>query len=268
MTDFIIDSHCHLDMPAFDKDRQQVVENARQNGVKGFIIPGTTARRWPRVLDIAYRAADIWPALGLHPYYIDEHSESDLEQLGKQIQANRPVAIGEIGLDLFLPRPDEKTQRFYLESQLDMAGEFDLPVILHIRKANDQMLQILRQHPVRGGICHAFGGSLQQARKFIAMGFCLGLGGMLTSNRSRKLRQLAQELPLTALVLETDAPDMPGEKHRYQRNSPEYLPEILDTMASLRREGREEIAYQTTLNVQQLFGLEIPGFQGSGNSFQ
>ncbi|BAO44570.1 TatD family hydrolase [Thiolapillus brandeum] len=260
MTDFIIDSHCHLDMPDFDKDRQQVLKNARKAGVHGFVIPGTTAGRWNKVLKIARNAEDIWPALGLHPYYCNDHTETELEQLAAQIAREPPVAIGEIGLDLFLPQLDEAKQRFYLEAQLDMAREFDLPVILHIRKANDPMLQLLRNHPVKGGICHAFSGSLQHAHKFIDMGFCLGFGGMLTYERSRKLRQLAKNLPLTALLLETDAPDMSGEKHRYQRNSPEYLPEVLDVLEKLRAESRERIAHQTTLNLQQLLGLEIPGF--------
>lgn len=252
MTDFIIDSHCHLDMPDFDKDRQQVLDNARQAGVRGFVIPGTTAGRWNKVLKIARDAEDIWPALGLHPYYCNEHREADLEQLSEEIATEHPVAIGEIGLDLFLPQLDGARQLFYLEAQLDLAREFNLPVILHIRKANDRVLQLLKEHPVKGGICHAFSGSLPHAHKFIDRGFCLGFGGMLTYERSRKLRELAKSLPLTALVLETDAPDMSGEKHRYQRNSPEYLPEVLDVLEALRAESREQIAHQTTLNLQQL----------------
>ncbi|WP_456375884.1 TatD family hydrolase [Thiolapillus sp.] len=258
MTDFIIDSHCHLDMPAFDEDRQAVLKKARQAGVRGFIVPGTTAARWPRVMDIARSAVDIWGALGLHPYYVDEHCETDLERLTEQVRHTQPIALGEIGLDLFLPQLDEKKQLFYLESQLDLAREFELPVILHIRKANDTVLQLLKIHPVKGGICHAFSGSLQQARKFIELGFCLGFGGMLTFTRSRKLRQLATELPLDAIVLETDAPDMSGEKHRYQRNSPEYLPEVLDVLQELRPESRSEIALQTSQNVQRLFKLDMP----------
>ncbi|WP_456446996.1 TatD family hydrolase [Thiolapillus sp.] len=260
MTDFIVDSHCHLDMPDFDKDRQEVVQKARSVGVRGFVIPGTTARRWNKMLKIARAAHDIWPALGLHPYYCDTHTETELEQLEEKISKEHPIAIGEIGLDLFLPQLDEKKQRFYFEAQLDLARKYDLPVILHIRKANDPVLQLLRQHPVRGGICHAFSGSLQQAHKFIDQGFCLGFGGMLTFERSRKLRDLARNLPLDALLLETDAPDMSGEKHRYQRNSPEYLPEVLDVLETLRDESRAQIACQTTLNLQQLFGLQIPGF--------
>ena len=260
MTDFIIDSHCHLDMPDFEQDRPRVLRNARQLGVKGFVIPGTTANRWQRVLEIAGKHDDIWPALGLHPYYCDEHSVSHLEQLARLSHRAKPVAIGEIGLDRFLPQLDEKKQLFYLEAQLDLARKMDLPVILHIRKANDMLLQILKQHPVKGGICHAFNGSLQQAHKFIDWGFCLGFGGMLTFEHSRKLRRLAKELPLSAIVLETDAPDMPGARHRYQRNSPEYLPEVLTVLETLRGETREVIAHQTTLNLQQLLKLDIPGF--------
>ena len=265
MTEPIIDSHCHLDMPAFDKDRQQVLDRARQVGVGGFVIPGTTTGRWRKVLDIAAGADDIWPALGLHPYYCDEHSQAGLDRLADLARSEHPVAIGEIGLDLFLPHLDERKQRYYLEAQLDLARELNLPVILHMRKANDQVLQILRQHPVRGGICHAFSGSIQQAGKFIDLGFHLGFGGMITYERSRKLRRLATELPLDAMVLETDAPDMSGERHRYQRNSPEYLPEVLDTLEQLRAEPREQIAMQTTLNLRQLLSLEIPGFTSSGN---
>ncbi len=265
MTEFIIDSHCHLDMPAFDQDRQQVLNRARQAGVGGFVIPGTTAGRWKKVSDIAASASDIWPALGLHPYFCDDHSQTDLDGLADLARREQPVAIGEIGLDLFLPQLDENKQRHYLEAQLDLARNLDLPVILHIRKANDQVLQILKQHPVKGGICHAFSGSIQQAGKFIDLGFCLGFGGMITYERSRKLRRLAAELPLDAIVLETDAPDMSGERHRYQRNSPEYLPEVLDSLEQLRKESRDQIAAQTTLNLQQLLSLKIPGFASSGN---
>ncbi|HID44919.1 MAG TPA: TatD family deoxyribonuclease [Chromatiaceae bacterium] len=255
MNENIIDSHCHLDMPAFDQDRQQVLAHARAAGVMGFVVPGTTQASWQKILDLSDQEKDIYPALGLHPYFCSEHNISQVEQLQTLAGKMRPVAIGEIGLDFFRPDIDQELQLMLFELQLRVAQDLALPVILHTRKAHDQVLKLLKKYPVEGGISHAFNGSWQQARQYMDMGFCLGFGGMLTYERSTRLRALAAKLPLEHLVLETDAPDMPGSAHQYQRNSPEYLPEVLDALEEIRDEDRATIAFNTTINACRALNL-------------
>ena len=255
MNEKIIDSHCHLDMPAFDQDRQQVLEKARAAGVMGFVVPGTTRDSWQKILDLAAGETDVYPALGLHPYFCAEHNTAQVAQLRTLAEKMRPVAIGEIGLDFFRPDLDQDLQLELFELQLQVAQDLELPVILHTRKAHEQVLKLLKQYTVRSGISHAFNGSWQQARQYMDMGFCLGFGGMLTYERSSKLRALAAKLPLEHLVLETDAPDMPGAAHQYQRNSPEYLPEVLDVLSEIRSESRQSIAGTTTINVCRVLTL-------------
>ncbi len=256
MTPALIDSHCHLDFPEFDPDRDQVLDRARAVGVDAFVIPGVTRAAFDRLLRLTQAEADCHPALGLHPWFMEEHRPEDLETLAALALENRPVAIGEIGLDFQLPRYDAAAQLELFEAQLRLARDLALPVLLHIRKAHDPVLNALRRWGVRGGICHAYNGSLQQAEAFMKLDFYFGFGGMLTYPNARRLHRLAQALPLERIVLETDAPSMSGAAHRGQRNSPEYLPEVLNALADLRPEPPEEIAEVTTANVRRL--LQLP----------
>jgi TatD DNase family protein len=251
----IIDSHCHLDMPAFDADRGEVLQHARDSGVRGIVVPGVTAAGWESLWALCAGEADLYPALGLHPVYLDTHTPADLERLRAWLADHRPVAIGEIGLDFYLDGLDRARQQVLFESQLELAREANLPVILHVRKSHDQVLATLKRIRVPGGIAHAFNGSLQQAQQYLDLGFRLGFGGMLTYERSRRLRALARQLPVEALVLETDAPDMVVAQHRGERNSPEYLPQVLAALAEVRGEAAAALAAQTTANVRDVLGL-------------
>jgi len=252
----LIDTHCHLDVAAFDEDRDRVLNRARQAGVTRIVVPGIAAAGWERLLALCTGEKGLYPALGLHPLFLDRHRPADLPALATAIARHAPVAVGEIGLDFYPPDVDREGQTALFEAQLRIARESSLPVLLHVRKAHDETLKLLRRFRLpRGGICHAFNGSLQQARQYIDLGFKLGFGGMLTHERSHKLHRLARELPLEALVLETDAPDMPPASHRGQRNSPEYLPEVLQTLARLRVQDATEIAAQTTANAIDLLEL-------------
>ncbi len=251
----IIDSHCHLDLPAFDPDRKEVIARAREAGVIAFVVPGTTAGGWEKLLRITGESDCLYPALGLHPYFMEAHRPEDLATLAALCRERRPVAIGEIGLDFQLEKFDAGAQEALLKAQLRLAAELDLPVILHVRKAHDAMLKALRRSGVQGGICHAFNGSLQQAQQYMKLGFLFGFGGMLTYARSHRLHRLARALPLDRIVLETDAPDMAGALHHGERNSPEYLPEVLDALARIREEPATEVARQTTENVRRLLRL-------------
>ncbi len=251
----LFDTHCHLDVEEFDADREAVLARARDAGVIRQVIPAIDAAGWDHLLAFCRGEEGLYPALGLHPIYSDHHRDEDLARLRLLLVSERPVAIGEIGLDYFIPNPDVEKQQAIFEAQLALAEEFRLPVLLHVRKAHDQVLQTLRRFKLVGGIAHAFSGSLQQAEQYRALGFRFGFGGMLTYERSTRIRKLATELPLESIVLETDAPDMSPAAHRGERNSPEYLPQVVAVLAELRGLPVEQVARQTTMNAMQLFEL-------------
>lgn len=254
---YLVDSHCHLDFEAFDPDRETVLASAASEGVGTIVVPGVRRDTWERLVGLCAGHPGLHYALGLHPLFADVHRPEHLSDLSNQVASLSPVAVGEIGLDYYDKHADRDTQRRLFEGQLDIARQHGLPAILHVRKAHDEVLELLRRHGIQGGIAHAFNGSLQQAHKYVEMGFKLGFGGTLTFERSRKLRELAKHLPLDALVLETDAPDMTVAQHRGERNSPEYIPCVLEAMASVRSETLEEIAVATTRNAATVLGLTI-----------
>jgi TatD DNase family protein len=251
----LFDTHCHLDVEEFADDRQQVLQRARAAGVSRLIIPGIHAAGWPQLVELCRDEAGLYSALGLHPIYLEQHRTEDADALAEWVEKYQPLAIGEIGLDYYIQDLDRERQQQLFEAQLVIAREANLPVLLHVRKAHDQVLATLRRLRIRGGIAHAFSGSLQQAEQYMELGFKLGFGGMLTYERSSKLRRLAKTLPISAIVLETDAPDMTPAAHHGERNSPEYLPEVLSSLAEIRDESPECLAQQTTANAKELFGL-------------
>jgi len=251
----LIDTHCHLDVDDFDADRSAILERCRAAGIARIIVPAIHAAGWGKLLELCHQETALYPALGLHPVFIDSHRDVDLMVLEEKLAVEDPLAVGEIGLDYFLTELDPQRQQEIFEAQLDIAREARLPVILHVRKAHDQVLAALRRIRVPGGIAHAFNGSLQQAQQYLDLGFKLGFGGTLTYERSTKIRQLAHDLPLEAIVLETDAPDMVISQHRGERNSPEYLPEILAALVEIRQEDAASLAEQTTLNACKVLGI-------------
>ena len=256
-----IDTHCHLDAAEFDPDRAAVVERARAAGVRQLVLPAVQAADFDRVRELAH-AVDGAYALGIHPLYVQQAAESDLALLRDTLRAwcgdDRLVAVGEIGLDHFVPGLDRDRQEHFYLAQLALAREFDLPVILHVRRSADALLKGLRRIKVPGGIAHAFNGSAQQAGMFVELGFKLGFGGAMAFERALQIRRLAATLPETALVLETDAPDIPppwlyrdadqraaGER---ARNEPAELPRIAATLAWLRGWSLEHTATVTSAN--------------------
>ncbi len=268
-----IDTHCHLDAAEFEADRDAVRAQARALGVGLCVYPAVDVNTLDVVRTLAHRHADVY-ALGIHPLYTPQASVTDLDQLALAVQAHRAdprlVAVGEIGLDGFVPGLDMARQVHFFRAQLELARAQELPVILHVRRSAEQVLQHLRQVRVRGGIAHAFNGSLQQARAFIELGFVLGFGGALTYERATRLRELARELPLDALVVETDAPDIPpqwlyttaaarAEGQAQGRNSPAELPRIATLLATLRAVDPLTLAQQTTDNARRALGLQVPG---------
>ena len=261
-----IDTHCHLDAAEFDTDRDAVREAARAAGVTRCVIPAVHAAHWPQVAQLAEHHGDAY-ALGIHPLYVPQAQEADLLALDHALTERRDdprlVAVGEIGLDFFVPElctpPMRERQWWFYTAQLKLAQKHGLPVILHVRRSADLLLKGLRQSRISSGIAHAFSGSAQQAQAFVGMGFALGFGGTLTYERSLQLRRLACELPLSALVLETDAPDIPPQ-WLYQtaeeralgavqgRNSPAELPRIAQVLAELRGVSLNDLAAASTAN--------------------
>lgn len=263
----LIDTHCHLDVAEFDPDRDAVLERARAAGVVGLVVPAIHRAGWPWLLDYCASQRGLFPALGLHPVYLDQHGDGDVLALESAIAKEQPLAVGEIGLDYFVRELDRQRQQALFEAQLTVARDADLPVLLHVRRAHEQVLAALRRIRVRGGIAHAFSGGVEEARRYLDLGFKLGFGGMLTFERSTRLRRLAAELPAEALVLETDAPDLTVAAHRGGRNSPEYLPDVLAALAEVRQADPAELAAVTTSNARAVLGLPAaPSLSGTGES--
>ncbi|WP_028468086.1 TatD family hydrolase [Neptunomonas japonica] len=253
----IIDSHCHLDFPVFDAIRQQLVQSAQAAGVSHFVIPAVTYKDFQRVIDTASLYPHVSFALGLHPCFMQEHQLSDLEKLAEYIESQPVCAVGEIGLDFYLEGFDSVAQISLLKAQLKIAKEHQLPVLLHVRKAHDIMLKMLREMSFdEGGIVHAFSGSAVQAERYIQMGFKLGFGGVVTYPRANKIRHLAKTLPLNSIVLETDSPDMRLYGRQGEPNQPKYIVDVLKEVAGLRPESIETIAAITTANARRLLKLD------------
>lgn len=252
----LIDTHCHIDVEDFDTDRNQVLARCYASGIMEMIVPAVDRQGWQKLLQLCSEQPGLYPALGLHPVYVAQHQPEDVHALEQVVAEEKLCAIGEIGLDYYLDQLDRGQQQQLFEAQLCIARDAGLPVVLHVRRSCEQVLQTLKKTRVRGGIAHAFNGSLQQARQFIELGFKLGFGGTMTYDGSRRIHALARELPLDAIVLETDAPDMVVASHRGERNSPEYLTECLQALAGLREEDPEYIADITTRNAHTV--LNIP----------
>lgn len=252
----LIDTHCHIDIERHFPDYVQVLHRARTAGVQGMILPGVTRDGWDRLYSLCQQDEGLHAAPGLHPMYLPIHSPHHLEELESLINSHNQVALGEIGLDYHGEGIDRNAQQHLFEAQLKIASNAQLPVLLHVRKAHDQVLATLRRKNFPyGGIVHAFSGSYQQACQYVKLGFVIGFCGTLTYDRARRIRAIAAELPQEAIVIETDSPDIPLARHRGERNLPEYLPEILEVLATLRTEEPEETALYTVVNAQRVLGI-------------
>ena len=245
----LIDTHCHLDAPEFNEDRDAVITAARQAGLGAIVVPAVFRRNWDTVQALAEREPDVWFALGLHPLYVNDAGPDDLEHLRQRVMAVRDhprfVGIGEIGLDYFVPGLDPARQQAVFEAQVRLAAEFGLPVILHT---------------------HAFNGSPQQAQHLIGLGMAIGFGGAMTFDRARNIRRLAASLPAESLVLETDAPDISPAWVHPGRNQPAELARIAQVLAELRGLSLQAVDELTTLNARRVLpALRLPGAGAPAN---
>jgi TatD DNase family protein len=251
-----IDTHCHFDFPPFSGDEDASLQRAADAGVGKIIIPATEAENFTRVLALAEQFAPLYAAVGLHPIVVERHDDESLAAL-EAVLAAKPkklVAIGEIGLDLYRDNPQFEHQAFLLDEQLRLAKRYDLPVILHSRRTHDKLAMHLKRHNLpRTGVVHGFSGSLQQAERFIQLGYKIGVGGTISYPRASKTREVMAALPLEALILETDAPDMPLNGFQGQPNRPERIADVFSNLCSLRSESPEQIAQTLYNNTYALF---------------
>ena len=263
----LIDSHCHFDLPPFAADPEPYLVKAGQVGVSHIVIPSVGARNWQLIQTLCARPAPpaqpaLYYALGMHPYFASEHDADTLAQLEKMLKkvsqeaGNRCVAVGECGLDFAIAAADRQQQMDWLLRQLEFANHFNLPVILHCRKAFPELIRCLKScPPIRGGVYHAFSGSLQQASQLLDLGIKIGVGGTITYRRANKTRTTMSQLPLDALLLETDAPDMPLAGYQGEPNQPDRVAFVLAALAELRSESLAVLAAATSKNAEVLFAL-------------
>lgn len=251
----LIDSHCHFDDPRFDEDRSHVYQVAIDQGVSHIISPSVTAASWEGLASLCNRYPGVLPAFGLHPMFMRQHQLTHIPLLDQFLKKNPAVAVGECGLDFYKGKEDEALQCQLFEEQIELAVKYNLPIIIHARKAVEQVINILKNHPQAQGVLHSFSGSSEQAFKLIDRGYYTGFGGPLTWVNSNRLKKVFKSLPLDAILLETDAPDQADEKHRGERNEPAWAHDILVSMAEIREEPLETIALSTTNNAKTLFRI-------------
>lgn len=259
----LIDTHTHLDFPAFDPDRAAVWARSQAAGVERAIVLGVEQPHWARLWALVEQTPGLYAAFGLHPVFLAAHTDDAVSALRTQLErvAGHPklCAVGEIGLDFFLPDLDRARQQHLFEAQLTLAHDFNLPALLHVRRAHAATLATLKRYRLaRGGIVHAFSGSLEEAKEYLKLGFKLGLGGAATWPQAQRLRRVIAQLPEEAIVLETDAPDMAPAMHAYGRNSPEFLPAICTALAAIRGQSPHDLAEISSKNACVLFGWEMP----------
>ncbi|WP_371974393.1 TatD family hydrolase [Lelliottia nimipressuralis] len=260
MTFRFVDTHCHFDFPPFTGNEAQSIAQAAKAGVQAIIVPAIEAANFERVLDLARSHTALYAALGLHPIVVETHQDAHLDQLEASIltAGNKLVAIGEIGLDLYRDDPQFERQQALLDAQLKLAKRHELPVILHSRRTHDKLAMHLKRADLpRTGVVHGFSGSLQQAQRFIELGYKIGVGGTITYPRANKTRDVMAQLPLSSLLLETDAPDMPLNGFQGQPNRPEQAARVFTTLCELRAEPAETLADALLQNTEDLFGITL-----------
>ncbi|MBN2978556.1 hydrolase TatD [Pseudomonas fluorescens] len=254
----LIDTHTHLDFADFDTDRREVLAHSRELGVRRMVVLGVYQQNWQRLWDLVQADEGLFAAFGLHPVYLDDHRPADLTVLAdwlSRLHGHRQLcAVGEIGLDYFLQALDRERQQTLFEAQLQLAVDFQLPALLHVRRSHAAVIATLKRIRLpRGGIIHAFAGSREEAHEYIKLGFKLGLGGAATWPQALRMHKVLAHLPLDAVVLETDAPDMAPAMYPGQRNSPEHLPAICGALAERMGTSPLLLAEASTRNACELF---------------
>jgi TatD DNase family protein len=253
-----VDTHCHLNLPEFNEDRDEVIDRALREGVKSFIVPAIDEQSGHAALELAKRHSEISVALGFHPYAAGEVNTVTLQRLKEACRDEKVVAVGEIGLDYYRAQIEPAIQIKALEAQLELAGELGKPVIIHQRQAEEDLLSVLKAWDAKGstgGVLHSFAGNIQLAQWAITKKLFLGIGGAITFVNAKTLAAAVKELPLEIIVLETDAPYLSPHPFRGRRNEPARLPLIAEKIAAIKELSLDEVASTTTMNARSLFNL-------------
>lgn len=254
----LIDTHTHLDFPDFAEDRAALLVDSRSLGVRRMVVLGVYQGNLQRVWDLVQSDPDLHAAFGLHPVYLDQHQPGDLRELGdwlSRLAGHRQLcAVGEIGLDYFIETLDRERQQTLFDAQLQLAADFNLPALIHVRRSHAAVIATLKRFKLkRAGIIHAFAGSKEEAREYIRLGFKLGLGGAATWPQALRMHRVLAELPLESVVLETDSPDMAPAMFPGQRNSPAHLPAICAALAEIMAISPEQLAAVSSANACEVF---------------
>ena len=253
----LIDSHVHTDDERLEAEQVQILQTARNAGVVAQIVPAVTRELWPRLKSLCDAHHDLHACYGMHPCFCAEHSMEDVAALATWIGREKPVAVGECGLDYYIASDSKALQQSLFSAQLALAKEFSLPIVIHARQAVEDVINMIRASGHNTGVVHSYNGSAQQAHRLIDLGYSLSFGGATTFDRARKLRKLFASLPLEALLLETDAPDQPDCLHNGQLNQPAWLVDVWRNLSELRAESADEVAAVTTQNARNLFRLSV-----------
>jgi len=251
----LIDSHIHLDDQRYASDRAELIKMAELAGVSQFIVPAVSRERFATVQQLAADHESVFHTLGLHPYYIDQHSAADLELLAETLSQPGVIGVGECGLDYFLKDLDRNKQQLVFEAQVVLAKHFSLPLILHVRGAVDEVFKLLKKHDYYQAVMHSFNGSAEQARQITDAGVYLGFGPAVCNPKAVKLQDMVQTVPLERIMLETDGPDQPFYDRYGKRNLPIDLLRVNEELAAILNVDALTLAEQTAANTRTLFGL-------------
>ncbi|MBE9560734.1 MAG: TatD family hydrolase [Proteobacteria bacterium] len=251
----LIDSHCHLDFETFDNDRSDVLRRAKDNNISDIVIPGTEKIYWDRISSLCKNHSQLHACYGLHPYWINEQNKPHIESLKRYIELNRPVALGECGLDFRPQQAEKKLQLYFFEAQLGIAEQNQLPVVIHSVRATETVIQRIKKFSKLRGMIHSYSGSLQQAKQLVDLNFYISVGGSVTYDNAKNIKQVVKEIPLASLLIETDSPDQPDKKNKGKRNEPAYILSTVKAISEIRDESVDMIARQTTINAKKLFAI-------------
>ncbi|HZJ76890.1 MAG TPA: TatD family hydrolase [Oscillospiraceae bacterium] len=253
----LFDSHAHLDDGRFDKDRDNVIKRAKQNNIKYILNPGADLNTSIRAVNLSEKHDMIYAGVGVHPHNVKDMDEDTIEILKALTNKEKVVAIGEIGLDFHYDHSPRDDQRKWFRKQIELAKEVNLPIIIHDREAHGEVFDILKEYDAGelGCVMHCYSGSVEMAREYIKMGIYISLAGPVTFKNARKAYQVAEEIPLEWLLVETDSPYLTPVPYRGKRNEPAYVRFVAEKVAEAKQISVEDVAYQTTLNTKKLFRI-------------
>lgn len=253
----LVDSHAHLEMNEFDSDREAVIGRALKEGIDFIVTVGTNLKLSLKAASLADQYENIYATVGVHPHDVAKADQKTLDALKQLVhQSKKIVAYGEIGLDFFRNISPREKQRELFGLQLELANELDLPVVIHDREAHQQSLETVRASGVRRGVFHCFSGDYDMAKKCIGLGFSISIPGVVTFDKSKTLQDVAEKVPLSSLLLETDAPYLAPVPHRGKRNEPSFIVYTAQKVAQIKKISWEEVARATADNAKNLFGIK------------